>query len=99
MSIDYVMAPSVTLDAGRRAIAAAIINAGELAVDVCIAVTDGGGHLLAMVRMDRAPLLCVQIAQDKAYSVASFGGLPTSDWWRIWSPSPPCCTASSRPTG
>ena len=82
MSIDYVMAPSVTLDAGRRAIAAAIIRAEELAVDVCIAVTDGGGHLLAMVRMDRAPLLCIQIAQDKAYSVASFGGLPTSDWWR-----------------
>ena len=63
MSIDYVMAPSVTLDAGRRAIAAAIIKAEELAVDVCIAVTDGGGHLLAMVRMDRAPLLCIQIAR------------------------------------
>ena len=59
-----------------------------LAVDVCIAVTDGGGHLLAMARMDRAPLLCVQIAQDKAYSVASFGGLPTSDWWRLLESEP-----------
>ncbi len=55
---------------------------------MCIAVTDGGGHLLAMVRMDRAPLLCIQIAQDKAYSVASFGGLPTSDWWRMLESEP-----------
>lgn len=28
-------------------------------------------------------LLCTQIAQDNAYSVASFGGLPTIDWWRL----------------
>ena len=82
------MAPSATLHADHSAIAAAIESAEELAVDVCIAVTDGAGHLLAMARMDRAPLLCVQIAQDKAYSVASFGGLPTSDWWRMLESEP-----------
>ena len=88
MSIDYVLAPTVTLSAAQRAVAAAIMRAEELAVDVCIAVTDGGGHLLAMARMDRAPLLCIHIAQDKAYSVASFGGLPTSDWWRLLESEP-----------
>ena len=88
MSIDYVLAPSVTLAAAQRAIAAATVRADELGVDVCVAVTDGGGHLLAMVRMDRAPLLCIHIAQDKAYSVASFGGLPTSDWWRLLESEP-----------
>ena len=88
MSVDYVLAPSATLDAAQRAIAAAIMKAEELAVDVCIAVTDGGGHLLAMARMDRAPLLCIHIAQDKAYSVVSFGGLPTSDWWRLLESEP-----------
>jgi len=88
MSVDYVLAPSATVDAAQRAIAAAIMKAEELAVDVCIAVTDGGGHLLAMARMDRAPLLCIHIAQDKAYSVASFGGLPTSDWWRLLESEP-----------
>ena len=88
MSIDYVMAPSATLAAAQRAIAAAMKEAEDLAVDVCIAVTDGAGHLLAMARMDRAPLLCVQIAQDKAYSVASFGGLPTGDWWRLLESEP-----------
>ena len=88
MPVDFIMAPSATLHAAQRVIAAAIESAEELAVDVCIAVTDGAGHLLAMVRMDRAPLLCVQIAQDKAYSVASFGGLPTSDWWRMLESEP-----------
>src|SRR6476620_8293065 len=88
MTIDYVMAPSATLAAAQRAIAAAIKEAEVLAVDVCIAVTDGAGHLLSMARMDRAPLLCVHIAQDKAYSVASFGGLPTSDWWRLLESEP-----------
>ena len=88
MSIDYVLAPSVTLAAAQRATAEAIAKAEELAVDVCIAVTDGGGHLLSMARMDRAPLLCIHIAQDKAYSVASFGGLPTSDWWRLLESEP-----------
>ncbi len=88
MSDDYIMAPSATLHAAQRVIAAAIQAAEALAVDVCIAVTDGSGHLLAMVRMDRAPLLCIQIAQDKAYSVAAFGGLPTSDWWRMLESEP-----------
>jgi uncharacterized protein GlcG (DUF336 family) len=85
---DYIMAPSATLHAAQRVIAASIESAEALAVDVCVAVTDGAGHLLAMVRMDRAPLLCVQIAQDKAYSVAAFGGLPTSDWWRMLESEP-----------
>ena len=88
MSIDYVLAPSATLDAAQRVITASIMKAEDLAVDVCIAVTDGGGHLLATARMDRAPLLCIHIAQDKAYSVASFGGLPTSDWWRMLESEP-----------
>src|ERR671921_665628 len=88
MTIDYVMAPSVTLAAAQRAIGAALKEAEAEAVDVCIAVTDGAGHLLSMARMDRAPLLCVQIAQDKAFSVASFGGLPTAEWWRLLESEP-----------
>ena len=88
MTIDYVLAPSATLAGAQRAIVAATGRAAQLGVDVCVAVTDGGGHLLAMARMDRAPLLCLHIAQDKAYSVASFGGLPTSDWWRLLESEP-----------
>jgi glc operon protein GlcG len=85
---DYVMSPSVTLAAAQRAVAAALEEAENLSVDVCIAATDRAGHLLAFARMDRAPILCAQIAQDKAYSVAAFGGLPTSDWWRLLESEP-----------
>ena len=88
-SDDYVLAPTATLGRGPTGDRVGDLEEAEaLAVDVCIAVTDGAGHLLAMARMDRAPLLCVQIAQDKAYSVASFGGLPTSDWWRMLESEP-----------
>jgi uncharacterized protein GlcG (DUF336 family) len=33
--------------------------------------------------MDGAPLLSAQIAQDKAYTVAAFGGVPTHEWWNM----------------
>jgi glc operon protein GlcG len=69
---NFIMAPTVRLVAAQRAVAA----------------SDSSGHLLAFARMDRAPLLCVQIAQDKAYSVASFGGLPTAEWWRLLESEP-----------
>lgn len=86
---DYILAPSVTLAAAQRAVAAALVEAGNLSVEVCVAVTDSAGHLVAFARTDRAPLLCAQIAQDKAYSVAVFGGLPTSEWWPLLESDPP----------
>lgn len=85
---DFILAPTATLAAAQRAVAAALQEAERLSVDVCIAATDRAGHLLAFARMDRAPLLCVQIAQDKAYSVATFGGLPTAEWWRLLESEP-----------
>jgi glc operon protein GlcG len=85
---DFMMAPTVRLAAAQRAVAAALVEAERLAVDVCVAASDSAGHLLAFARMDRAPLLCGQIAQDKAFSVASFGGLPTGEWWRLLESEP-----------
>jgi glc operon protein GlcG len=85
---DFIMAPTVRLAAAQRAVEAAVAEAERLAVDVCIAAADSAGHLLAFARMDRAPLLCVQLAQDKAYSVSSFGGLPTDEWWRLLESEP-----------
>ncbi len=85
---DYIMAPSVTLSAAQRAVAAAVCEAERIAVDVCVAAADSAGHLLAFARMDRAPVLCIQISQDKAFSVATFGGLPTGEWWRLLESEP-----------
>jgi uncharacterized protein GlcG (DUF336 family) len=45
-----------------------------------IAVVDREGTLKAFVRMDGAPLLSVEIAQNKAYTAAAFG-LATHAWF------------------
>jgi len=57
-------------------------EANSLGVPVCIAVSDRAGHLVAYARMDGAPLLSGEIAQDKAYTVAAFG-LPTHEWFEL----------------
>ena len=74
---------TLTLAGAQRVLAAGLDAAGEFGVQVCVAVTDRGGHLLAFARMDGAALLSVSIAQDKAYSVAAFDGLPTHDWFDL----------------
>ena len=73
---------SVSLDGGQRALAAAVREATSIGVPSCVAVADQAGHLLSFARMDGAPLLSSQIAQDKAYTVAAFG-LATHDWWEL----------------
>lgn len=59
---------------------ASIAAAEVLGVAVCVTVVDRAGHLLAFARQDGAPLLSITLAQDKAWSVAAFNGLPTDAW-------------------
>lgn len=80
---------SLTLPGAQLAIDAAVAAARELGIAVCIAVTDPGGHLLAFVRMDGAPLMSASIAQDKAYTVVAFQGLPTHEWFDLIRDEPP----------
>jgi glc operon protein GlcG len=78
---------SVSLAGGQRALAAAVAEATAIEVPSCVAVADQAGHLLVFARMDGAPLLSSQIAQDKAYTVAAFG-LPTHAWWELLAGEP-----------
>ncbi len=73
---------SVSLVGGQRVLAAAVEEAATIRVPSCVAVVDQAGNLLAFARMDGAPLLSSQLAQDKAYTVAAFG-LPTHAWWDL----------------
>ena len=82
-SDDLLPAFSVSAALAQRAIGAAREAARGLAVPVCIAVCDQAGHLVAFERMDGAPLMSAQLAQDKAYSVCAFNGLPTDQWWSM----------------
>ena len=55
--------------------AKAILNAAEVEAQrngwaVCIAVVDDGGHLIALQRLDGAPLVSARIANAKAHTAA-----------------------------
>jgi glc operon protein GlcG len=89
MTLTLGVSPSVRLQqtltyAGARvAVDAAAVRAQALGVPVNIAVVDLAGGLLAFARLDGAPLLSGSIAQDKAYTVAAFNGVPTHAWFGL----------------
>lgn len=79
---EFTVTASTLTYAGAAACAdAAADRAGRLGVPVNVAVVDRAGNLLAFARLDGAPLLSATIAQDKAYTVAAFNGVPTHDWF------------------
>src|ERR1700686_480728 len=53
----------------RVLIDSALAKAESLGINASIAVLDGGGHLVALQRMDGAPPFTVDVAQGKAYGV------------------------------
>lgn len=71
----------ISVAAAQAVVEGASAAAVERGVAVCIAVTDACGHLVVYVRMDGAPFLSAQIAQNKAYSVVAFNGMATHEWW------------------
>lgn len=68
--------------------AGAVAKAGAMGVPMCIAIVDPAGVLVQFKRMDRAPLLSVGIAQDKAYTAVSFG-MPSHEWHDFIKNDPP----------
>jgi uncharacterized protein GlcG (DUF336 family) len=74
---------TLTYAGARVAVDAAAARAAALGVSVNIAVVDLAGGLLAFARLDGAPLLSGSIAQDKAYTVAAFNGVPTHAWFGL----------------
>lgn len=71
---------SLTAAAATRLLDNAEAAARALGVDVVIVVVNESGLVMGLRRMDHAPLLSSTIAEDKAYTAASFG-LPTRDWY------------------
>jgi uncharacterized protein GlcG (DUF336 family) len=70
---------NITLDAARDLIAAARTASDQLGMKVSIAVTDATGQLSAFERVDGSPLLSIDVAIDKAWTVSGFG-LGTHVW-------------------
>jgi len=79
---------SITTELAHRMVAAAEKKAREMKHPFVIAVVDESGVLKAFSRMDGAPLLSVQVAQDKAYTSVGFG-LSTDGWHDFIKDDPP----------
>ena len=77
---DTVAKAGISSEAAQRLIAGAEAKAAELGKPFVTAVVDDAGVLKAFSRMDGAPLLSVQIAQDKAYTAVGFG-IPSHAWY------------------
>lgn len=71
----------LTFAAAERVLDAAVAKAAEIGLAVCVNVCDPSGDPIVAGRMDGAPRLSAEIARNKAWTVASFGGMPTHVWW------------------
>lgn len=63
----------LTADEAWALCAAARREAERVQVPMSFAVMDAGGHLVAVLRMDGAPWVSVQVAQGKAWTSAAYG--------------------------
>ncbi len=78
---DLIPMSTLSLGAAQRIADTAVTAARNHNVAACITVCDPSGEPIVTLRMDGAPRLSAEVARNKAYSVASFNGLPTHVWW------------------
>lgn len=82
VDVKLVETRTISLEVARVAADRAVQESTVLGCPTCVAVVDRAGHLLSYDRMDGAPLLSGQLAQDKAYTVA-VNGLASHQWWEM----------------
>ena len=87
---------TISASLATRVIEAAVVRAESLGKGFAIAIVDDSGVLKAFQRMDGAPLISIQIAQDKAYTAAGFG-IPSHGWYDFIKDDAPL--ALGAPTG
>src|ERR1700730_19209946 len=69
---DVVKKNSISSELAQKMVDEAGAKARTIGVTENVAILDDGGNLKAFGRMDGAPILCIEIAQNKAYT-ALFG--------------------------
>lgn len=73
---------SITRDSALALVIAARDAATKIGLNLAIAVTDEGGHLIAFERADATPFLTAEVAINKAWTATSFG-LDTMIWNQV----------------
>jgi uncharacterized protein GlcG (DUF336 family) len=71
---------SISVESAEEMIVAGAVKAVEIGKPMVISIVDPGGDLIALRRMDGAPLLALGLSQDKAYTAVAFG-LPSHQWF------------------
>lgn len=79
-------AATITLASANTLIQEALTASEEIGIEVAVAVTDPGGHLIAFTRTDGARFLAGRIAIDKAWTAVSYG--VTTDYWASYLTDP-----------
>jgi uncharacterized protein GlcG (DUF336 family) len=72
---------SISSELAQNILDEAVAKARELGVTENVAILDDGGNLKAFSRMDGAPILSIEIAQNKAYT--ALFGFPTEDFFNF----------------
>ncbi|MCC5859785.1 MAG: heme-binding protein [Ectothiorhodospiraceae bacterium] len=85
---------SLTVELANRIIQKAMDKAAGMGHPFAVAVVDESGVLKAFSRMDGAPLLANQVAQDKAYTAVGFG-MPTDQWHDFIKNDPPLAAGAT----
>jgi uncharacterized protein GlcG (DUF336 family) len=70
---------SISSELAQKMVDAAVAKATELGVSENVTILDDGGNLKAFSRMDGAPILCIEMAQNKAYTALI--GVSTQDFF------------------
>ena len=79
---------TISLSEAQAMVDRACGHARVIGVPMNVAVTDGGGHLLAFARMDGAILGSIDIALAKAKTSVLFNG-PSENLWEFCKPGGP----------
>jgi uncharacterized protein GlcG (DUF336 family) len=69
---DLVKKYSISSELAQKMVERAVAKARELGVSENVTILDDGGNLKAFTRMDGAPILSIEMSQNKAYT-ALFG--------------------------
>src|SRR5258707_2019355 len=72
---------SISSELAQKMVDEAVAKARELGVSENVAILDDGGNLKAFSRMDGAPILSIEMAQNKAYT--ALFGVPTQDFFNF----------------
>ena len=72
---------SISSELAQKMVAEALAKAKEIGVTENVAILDDGGNLKAFGRMDGAPILCIEMAQNKAYT--ALFGVSTQEFFKF----------------